>query len=92
MHSDHEPPSAHLAELQRAFVAPVPLTQSGPREVELTGGGVVLETVGVLLLGLAVTTGVWLHLEGRRQAGNRQALIDEGVTVTGVTTRRGAGS
>lgn len=87
MHADHDPPSAHLAELQRTFVAPAPLTQSGPREVELTGGGLVLTTVGILLLVLAVATGVWLHLEGRRQAGNRQALIDEGVTVTGDVTR-----
>lgn len=79
--------SEHLAELQRTFVAPAPLVQSGPREVELTAGGLVLATVGVLLLVVAVATGVGLHGEVRRQAGDRQALIDEGVTVTGEVTR-----
>jgi hypothetical protein len=87
MHIDHELPSAHLAELQRTFVAPAPLTQSGPREIELTGSGLVLATVGVLLLVLAVVTGVGLYREVQRQAGNRQALIEEGVTVTAEVTR-----
>jgi hypothetical protein len=87
MHLGTEASSAHLAELQRTFVAPAPLTQSAPREVELTGGGLVLATVGVLLLVMAVVTGVGLHREVQRQAGNRQDLIEEGVTVTGEVTR-----
>jgi hypothetical protein len=87
MHVDHAPPSEHLAELQRAFVAPAPLTQSGPREVELTRTGLVLATVGVLLLATSVGAGILLQREAQRQAGNQRALVDEGVTVTGEVTR-----
>ncbi len=87
MHTDHEASSEQLAELQRAFVAPSPLTHSGPRDVELTGTGRALAIVGVLLLALAVAVGLALHREAQRQAGNQRALVEEGVTATGEVTR-----
>ncbi len=86
MHVDLASPE-HLAELQREFTAPPPLTQSGPREVELTGAGVVLATVGILLLAVSLGAGIALHGEAQRQAGNRRALIESGTMVTGEVTR-----
>jgi hypothetical protein len=87
MHTDHEASPEHLAELQRAFVAPAPLTQSGPRDVELTASGLVLTTVGVLLVALSLAAAIGMHREAQRQAANRRALVEEGVTVTGEVTR-----
>jgi hypothetical protein len=76
-----------LAELQQTFVAPRPLTQSRPRDVELTLAGRVLVGVAVGLFAGAVIAATLLAGEARRQAENRRALVENGRTVGGDVTR-----
>jgi hypothetical protein len=79
--------SRQLAELQRTFVAPSGLRESRPRDVQLTGGGRALMTVAVLMFAVAIGAFVGLSGEVRRQANDRRALLEHGVTVAGQVTR-----
>jgi len=79
--------TTRLSELQHTFVAPRPLTLSRPRDVELTRAGSALVAVAVLLFAGAVVMGVLLSGEARRQAGNQQALVEQGTTAGGEVTR-----
>jgi Protein of unknown function (DUF3592) len=76
-----------LTQLQRTFVAPSPLSHSRPRAVQLTAAGRALVAIAMLCFAGAIAAGFGLSAEARRQAQDRQALVDSGVTTTGVVTR-----
>jgi hypothetical protein len=76
-----------LSELQRAFVLPARLKESRPRDVQLTGGGRALFVLAIVLFASAVGAPVVLTQESIRQAANRAALAERGVTTSGVVTR-----
>ena len=73
--------------LHHTVVVPGPLTQSGPRDVELTGAGRALVVVALLLFAAAIAGAVLLHGEAARQARDRRALVEEGIVVQGRVTR-----
>jgi len=76
-----------LNELQRRFVAPSPLSHSRPRAVELKPAGRVLVVVAMVLFAGAIAASFALSAQARRQAHDRQALVETGVMTTGGVTR-----
>lgn len=76
-----------LAELQRTFVPPARLTESRPRQVQLTAGGRALLALALVLFAGAVAALVGLTQASARQAANRAALAERGVMTSGVVTR-----
>ena len=75
-----------MAELHETF-SPPPLTHSRPRDVALTSGGRTLVVVAVLLFTAAIGVGVGMYNAARRHAEERRAIVEEGLTTTGVVTR-----
>ena len=63
------------------------LTHSRPRDVALTGGGRALVVFAVVLFMAAIGTGVGMYTAAVRHAGERRAILEQGVTTTGVVTR-----
>ena len=63
------------------------LTHSRPRDVALTGGGRALVVFAVLLFVAAIVAGAGMYNAARRHAEERRAIVEEGVTTTGVVTR-----
>jgi len=76
-----------LSELQRTFVAPSPLSYSRPRAVQLKPAGRALVGIAVLLFALSIAATFALFAQAQRQSRDRQALLDSGVTTTGVVAR-----
>ncbi len=76
-----------LLELQRTFVVPRPLTESRPRDVQLTAAGRMLVGVAIALCVGALAVGLVIHRESARQAANRRALLEQGITVPGEVAR-----
>lgn len=79
--------ASRLADLQRTFVAPPGLAYPGPRPVRLTVAGRVFVGLIVLLFVGAIVAGLALYWEARRQAANRQAIVDHGAIVGGEVIR-----
>lgn len=75
-----------MAELPETH-GPQQLTHSRPRDVALTSSGRALVVVAVLLFIGAIGAGVALYSVARRHAVERRAIVEHGVTVTGVVTR-----
>jgi hypothetical protein len=67
------------------------LAQSRPRDVALTAGGRTLVVLAVLLFTAAIGVDVGMYNEARRQAGERRAIVEDGVMTTGVVTRLWSG-
>ena len=63
------------------------LTHSRPRDVALTGGGRALVVFAVVLFMAAIGAGVGMYNAAVRHAGEQRAIVEEGVTTTGVVTR-----
>jgi hypothetical protein len=76
-----------MTELPHALTVPPALETSRPRDVALTTGGRTLVVLAVLLFMAASGVGVGMYNVARRQADDRRAIVEEGVTTTGVVTR-----
>lgn len=76
-----------LSDINRTFVPPASLSESSPRDVRLTAAGRALFVVALMLFAGALVAFVALTRESNRQAANRTALVERGVTTTGVVTR-----
>jgi len=76
-----------LSELLRTFVAPPRLSHSRPRAVALKPAGRALVAVALLLFTVAIGVAVVFPAQVRRDARNRQALLDSGVMTSGGVTR-----
>lgn len=63
------------------------LSHSRPRDVALTGGGRALVVFAVVLFMAAIGAGVGMYKAAVRHAGEQRAIVEEGVTTTGVVTR-----
>jgi len=63
------------------------LTHSRPRDIALTGGGRALVVFAVVLFMAALGAGVGMYNAAVRHAGERRAILEQGVTTTGVVTR-----
>lgn len=74
-------------QLQRRFVAPNELTGSRPRDVALTAGGRALHILALVMFGLALTAGLVLNTEMRRQGANRQAFETRSTATTASVAR-----
>ena len=73
--------------LQRTFVPPRELTGSLPRDVALTAAGRALQIAATVLFGIALTVGLLLSAEMKRQGADRQAFETRGTTATASVTR-----
>jgi len=67
-----------FAELEQRWSPPRELQYSTPRAFRLSGGGIALTAVGVLLFLGAIAAGVFLSLESMRQTRNYRRLAEEG--------------
>ena len=76
-----------MVEVPHSAVVPAQLTGSRPRDVVLTSGGRVLAVFAVLLLVTAIGAGLGMYGIARRQAVERQAIVEQGVMTNGSVAR-----
>src|SRR3954469_6639348 len=76
-----------LAELQRDWKAPVELRRTGPGALQLSGGGIALACLAVLMLIGAIAAAVGLSRVSARQEAERESLRAAGAEVQAVVTR-----
>jgi len=80
-------PRPELVELLRGFVPPSGLGSARPRDVRLTGRGLAVVAMAVLLLVGAVAAGLTLYAQSIRQTRDRRLLAESGVDVDARVTR-----
>src|SRR4051794_16854999 len=76
-----------LAALQGNWTPPAELTGAGPRDVKLSGGGIAIACLAVLMFAGAIGTAVGLSRVLARQEASRASLREAGVVTEALVTR-----